>query len=309
MKNLNQVHLNGLRAIEAVGRLGSLQAAADELGVTIGAVSQQVIRAEAQLGRPVFDRLGKGMVANEIGIVFVASLTEAFRKLSDAVGQATRRESDILTISVAPVFASRWLMHRIDRFAEQFPDIRLRMDATTRLVDMTASDVDIAIRVGAGNWGDVESELLLAQQVFPVCSPSFAERLKTATDILDCPVVVDEKAMFGWDVWLDAAGIEDRDVTIRHRFSEASICLDAAVAGQGLMLAWQTLAADAIADGRLVVPFPIRAKTGFGHYFVSAVGAKESPHVRAFKSWIRRELAESMNALGLRFAKNQEPAL
>src|ERR1051325_3719250 len=100
MKNLNLVHLNGLRALEAVGRLGSLQAAAQELGVSVGAVSQQVIKAETQLGQPVFHRLPKGMAATEAARPMLARLTEGFQSLSEAVGIGRQRDDTLLTISV-----------------------------------------------------------------------------------------------------------------------------------------------------------------------------------------------------------------
>src|SRR4051794_17633263 len=142
MKNLNSVHLNGLRALEVVGRLGSLQAAAEELGVSVGAVSQQVIKAEAQLDQIIFERAPKGMVATEAGGSILSALTEGFARLSEAGSMAQRKDDTILTISVAPVFAARWLVHRLDRFAERSPTIKLRMDATTRLVNPATSDVD-----------------------------------------------------------------------------------------------------------------------------------------------------------------------
>src|SRR5215471_12754174 len=107
MHNLTTVHLNGLRALEAVARLGSLQAAAEELGVTIGAVSQQVIKAETQLGRQVFERTSRGMVATETGRNVLARLTQGFEALSEAVTLARRRDETVLTISVPPVLAAR----------------------------------------------------------------------------------------------------------------------------------------------------------------------------------------------------------
>jgi DNA-binding transcriptional LysR family regulator len=294
MKNLNSVHLNGLRAVEAVGRLGSLQAAADELGVTIGAVSQQVIKAEAQLGRPLFDRTPKGMTATETGVAVLARLGEGFQALSAAIALAQHRDDHILTISVAPVLAARWLVHRLDRFANRHPDIRLRIDATTQLVNPGTSDVDIGIRVGTGRWPGVKSELLLEQEIFPVVTPRIAATLREPADLLKVPAVIDGHAMFTWDVWLRAAGLSGRCMEERHVFNDASLCLDAAMAGQGVMLAWQTLAAYALKQKCLVDPFGIRAKTGFGHYFITAEGAREAKKVTAFKAWIREEMEESM---------------
>lgn len=294
MRNLNSVHLNGLRALEAAGRLGSLQLAADELGVSVGAVSQQVIKAEAQLDQLIFERTPKGMVVTEAGAPVLAALSEGLARLSEAVSMAQKTDETTLTISVAPVFAARWLVYRIDRFAEQFPDINLRIDATTKLVNPAASDVDLGIRVGNGQWPGVRAELLLEQEVFPVCAPRIAEGLREPRDILELPAIIDGKAMFSWEVWMREAGLSGSTLTTRHVFNDASLCLDAAMAGQGVMLAWQTLAGYSLQAGQLVAPFGIRARTGFGHYFITAEGTREPKKVRAFKDWIRSEMRETL---------------
>ncbi len=292
MNNLNTIHLNGLRAIEAVARLGSLQAAAAELGVSVGAVSQQVIKAEMQLGHPVFQRLPKGMVPVDAARPMLARLCDGFRQLSQAVALGKQRDEKLLTISVAPVFAARFLVHRLDRFSARHPEIRLRIEATTAMADFVADGVDLGIRVGSGKWPGVEAELLLQQFIFPVCSSALANRLQRPEDILDLPVIIDGRGMFTWDVWLRAAGVEPRPLDVRHVFNEASLCLDATIAGEGVMLAWQTLAAYPLKEGKLVEPFDIRAATGFGHYVVTPVGMRQPPKVKAFHQWLRQELAE-----------------
>lgn len=312
MKNLNQVHLNGLRAVEAVGRLGSLQAAAEELGVSVGAVSQQVIKTEQQLSHQIFDRQPKGMVPTDAGRDLLPRLAEGFRLLSAAIGSARRRNDNVLTISVAPVFAARWLVHRLGGFSEHHPDINLRLDATDRIVDPAGSDIDLCIRVGKGKWPGVRSELMLEQKVFPVCAPSLAAGLKTPVDLLELPAIIDGRAMFSWDVWLSAVGLAGRPVKARHVFSEASLCLDATIAGQGVMLAWQTIASHAIRAGQLVAPFGPWVPTGDGHYFVTAESARRSPKIETFKAWIREGLREDMEGLAKAAplsAADQSPAL
>ncbi|MCJ9752329.1 LysR substrate-binding domain-containing protein [Neorhizobium sp. BETTINA12A] len=290
MTNLNLVHLNGLRALEAVGRLGSLQAAADELGVSVGAVSQQVIKAEAQLGQPVFQRLPKGMMPVDAARPMLARLTEGFHALSEAVAIGRRQDDALLTISVAPVFAARFLVHRLDRFSSLHPEIRLRMDATTRLADLGVDDIDLGIRVGPGTWPGVDAELLIEQTVFPVCSPALAEKLKQPKDILKLPAIIDGPSMFSWEIWLNEAGLSGAGMATRHVFNDASLCLDATIAGQGVMLAWHTLATYALEQGRLVEPFAIRAHTGMGHYLVTRAGARMPAKVRAFREWLKTEL-------------------
>ncbi|WP_105439166.1 LysR substrate-binding domain-containing protein [Neorhizobium sp. T25_13] len=290
MSNLNLVHLNGLRALEAVGRLGSLQAAADELGVSVGAVSQQVIKAEAQLGQPVFQRLPKGMMPVDSARPMLARLSEGFHALSEAVAIGRRQDDALLTISVAPVFAARFLVHRLDRFSSLHPEIRLRIDATTRLADLGVDDIDLGIRVGPGTWPGVDAELLIEQTVFPVCSPALAEKLKEPKDILKLPAIIDGPSMFSWEIWLNEAGLSGAGMATRHVFNDASLCLDATIAGQGVMLAWHTLATYALEQGRLVEPFSIRACTGMGHYLVTRTGARAPAKVRAFRDWLKTEL-------------------
>ncbi|CDZ29509.1 LysR substrate-binding domain-containing protein [Neorhizobium galegae] len=290
MSNLNLVHLNGLRALEAVGRLGSLQAAADELGVSVGAVSQQVIKAEAQLGQPVFQRLPKGMMPVDSARPMLVRLSEGFHALSEAVAIGRRHDDALLTISVAPVFAARFLVHRLDRFSSLHPEIRLRIDATTRLADLGVDDIDLGIRVGPGTWPGVDAELLIEQTVFPVCSPTLAEKLKEPKDILKLPTIIDGPSMFSWEIWLNEAGLSGAGMATRHVFNDASLCLDATIAGQGVMLAWHTLATYALEQGRLVEPFSIRARTGMGHYLVTRAGARVPAKVRAFRDWLKTEL-------------------
>ncbi|WLR93560.1 LysR substrate-binding domain-containing protein [Shinella zoogloeoides] len=292
MKNLNRVHLNGLRALEAVGRLGSLQAAAGELGVTVGAVSQQVIKAEEQLGRAIFERTARGLKETAFGAPFLARLSAAFRQLSEAVATTQRRDDAILTISVAPIFASRWLIHRIDRFSAAHPDISLRIEATMTLVDLARSDVDLCIRVGPGGWPDVATEFLIPQVVFPVCAPALAEGIRTPQDLAAQPAVIDGNDPFTWERWLKAAGFDVPAPKARHVFSDASLCLDAALAGQGVLLGYPVLASWALKEGRLVAPFPIRVETGMGYYFVTAPGMPEPRKVSLFKRWLRAAIAE-----------------
>ena len=291
MKELNRVHLNGLRAIEAVGRLGTLQKAADELGVTAGAVSQQVIKAEAQLGRTVFERRGRGLAQTEFGRTFLARLTAGFRSLDDAVAGARGHGEAVLTVSVAPIFASRWLVPRLSSYARLHPDILVRLDASVGLMNPDTSDVDVAIRVGDGRWPGVAVDFLLPQEVFPVCAPSLAGRLKSPRDILGVPILRDANSTLSWKLWLDQFGIDESELTEGNSFTDAGLCLDAAIAGQGVMLAWQTLAHYALGVGQVVAPFPQRAVTGFGYYVVTSATRRDPPKVAGFRRWIKAELA------------------
>ncbi|TIS71834.1 MAG: LysR family transcriptional regulator, partial [Mesorhizobium sp.] len=115
MAMLNRVHLNGLRAVETVARLGSLSAAASELNVSASAVSQQVKRTEEQLGQALFERTASGLVLTEFGTVFAGRLGAGFRELAQAIALADEASQCTLVVSVAPAFASKWLLPRLSR--------------------------------------------------------------------------------------------------------------------------------------------------------------------------------------------------
>ena len=297
MEHLNQVHLNGLRAVEVAGRLGTLALAAEELSVSIGAVSQQILKTEQQLGRTLFSRTPKGLVPTPFGTQVLVYLERGFRELSRAVGLAQEPNQNLLTVSVAPVFAAKWLVPRLHSFQRAHPDLHVRIDSSIELVDLDHSDVDLAIRVGPGTWPKVKAELLLEQRVFPVCAPALAARLKTPRDLAKLPIIYDRPTVtfnifqVRWNIWLALHGMDEGMlVTAGPSFSDSALCLDAAIAGQGVMLGWHTLAMDALADGRLVKPFAEEAETGLGYYLVTSLARGNDKKIAAFKAWIRQEI-------------------
>lgn len=298
MKNLNRVHLNGLRAIEAVGRLGSLTAAAEELGVTLGAVSQQVQKGEKQLGQKLFDRKPKGLELTALGAGVMPHLTAGMRELSTGISMLTERRDDPLTVSVPPVFAAKWLVWRIKDFNAAHPNIRIRVDATMDLIDMTTSDVDVCVRVArtanAGAWPGVASTKLFDQWVFPVCSPQTAKQITLPEDVLPFPIVRDQKAIFDWDIWFEDGDPRDSDLQDGPTFSDASLCLDSTVAGQGIFLAWETLACDALAAGRVVEPFTRRVQTDFSYWLLQRPHSRKAASIGHFTRWLIAELAQSL---------------
>src|SRR4249920_242481 len=161
MQQLNRLPLRCLRAVEAVARLGSLARAAEELRVSPGAVSQQVALAEDAFGFPLFERNSRGMVVTPRAQEICALLTAGFARIASAVAIADATRDEVLTISVAPVFAARWLIWRLPEFQSAHPDIRVRLDASVDLVDPGhRGDVDLCIRVGRGKWPGVEAERL-----------------------------------------------------------------------------------------------------------------------------------------------------
>jgi LysR family glycine cleavage system transcriptional activator len=297
---LNAIHLNGLRAVEVLARRGSLRQAAEELGVSPSAVSQQVSRAEAQLGQIVFVRRPGGLRLTEFGSAFVAHLSSGFRELENAVALAARQTQGTVVVSVAPAFASRWLLPRLATHFQRHPDVLVRIDATTRLVDLDRSDVDVAIRLGDGGWPGVAAELLLEETVFPVCIPRLAGKLRRIADLADAWAITDENAMISWDRWFAAMGEAPVAMHRGAHFGDPMLAMDAVLAGHGVMLAWQMLAADALADGRLVAPFGTHVQSGLGYWLVRRRHGRESRTTANFCRWLREEIAATPESHGTR---------
>ena len=289
MRTLNRVHLNGLRAAEATARLGSQQAAAAEIGVSVGAVSQHVLKLERQLGHSLFERTGRGLRLTPFGERFLGQVGVGLAAVERALADALAEEG-VLTLSVAPVFAAKWLVPRLNAFSRQHPEIRVRLDASVAIKHPDETDIDLAIRVGDGRWPGVRCEFLLPQEVFPVCTPEIAARLRRLGDLATAPIVRDANTTLDWELWLREVGAGEVTVPRGHEYTDASLALDAAIAGQGVMLAWQILAHDALADGRLVAPFAGRVTTGLGYYVVTSALRRPPETVRVFVTWLRSEL-------------------
>ncbi len=292
--------LNALRAFEAAGRHLSLSRAADELHVTPAAVSHQIKALEEYLGVPLFRRVNRGLLLTDAGQACLPGLRDGFASLAQAVESARRQKPNRgLTVSVAPSFGAKWLVPRLDRFTAAHPDIDVRLDASTRLVDPLQEDIDVCIRYGPGNYPGMHVECLLAEEVGPVCSPSLLEGpnpLKTPNDLcnhvllhFDAPAGDD--SMPDWKMWLAAAGVKDCDASRGPRFTMASMAVQVAVAGQGVALAGSVLVADDVAAGRLVKPFELTFPARFSYYIVCPPAIAEQPRVVAFRAWLHAEAA------------------
>ncbi len=294
MKNLNSIHLNGLRVVEAVGRLGSVKAAAREIGVTDGAVSQQLQKTEAQLGVQLFERQNRLLMPTAHLLLMQPHLTAAMSSLSTAVATTQRAREDALTISVAPVFASKWLVWRLKDFNRICPGVRVRVDATIDLIDPDTSDVDLCIRVGRGPYSGLKAEKLLSQRVFPVMSPALARHVASPADIGKLPIIRDPGQVYSWNTWLGLFGLDESMLQDGPSYSDGSLCLDAAIAGQGVFLAWETLAAYAVKAGKVVSPFPHRPATGLFYWLISGRNAPRTQAKQAFANWLRDALQASI---------------
>jgi len=285
--------LNALRAFAAAGQHLSFTRAADELHVTQAAISHQIKTLEEQLGVKLFRRLPRGLMLTESGQVYLPAVRDAFDRLATATDRLqTREASGLLTVSLLPSFAARWLVPRLSRFREAHPDIDLRVAAEERLTDFDRDGVDVAIRYGGGTYPGLYAKRILGESFFPVCSPSLidgAPPLRQPADLRHHTLLHDDMRM-DWPMWLLAAGVGDVvDARRGPAFNDSALMLQAAVDGQGVALGRRALVADDLASGCLVRPFSTSLSSAYGYYVVYPELSAGRPKVAAFEDWLTAE--------------------
>lgn len=293
MSNPFPIPLNALRAIEIVARRGALAPAAEELGVTIGAVSQHLRRAEDRLGMELFARTPQGLRPLPALAQVLPQLTAGFAQLQDGLASLAHDDERMLNVTVGSVFASRWLIWRINKFSQRHPGMEVRLNVTAAMLDLNRPDIDCGIRFGHGDWPGVTTSLIGGRAYQPVCSPLLLDRLSQPADLAHVPVIEDETSMLDWPVWLKQAGLDPDFSLSGPLYSDASLAFDAAIAGQGVLLAADMMTADAISDGRLVRPFDLPVEGGQGYFLAQAKGRRDSKKLALFRAWLAEEVPAS----------------
>ena len=289
--------LNALRAFEAAGRHLSFSKAAAELNVTPAAVSQQVKALEDYLGTALFRRLNRALLLTDAGQLSLPALSEGFDRMAEAVASIEGSQDEtVLGVSVSPSVAAKWLMPRMERFYRAHPGIDLRIDATEALADFDADGIDVAIRYGVGNYPGMHVDVLMEEEVFPVCSPKLLAEaaISSVADLGRVPLlhlswVSHDGSWPDWRMWLAAAGHPDIDTTRGPRFGQFGMAVDAAIEGLGVALGSTAVVADDLAAGRLVKPFDLTIAPPFKYFLVCPERRADRPHIAAFRSWIMAE--------------------
>jgi len=295
--------LNALRAFEASARHLSYVKAASELYVTPAALSHQVKRLEAYLGVQLFRRLPRGLMMTDVAQRLLPELQDVFRLLDDALEKASEGEqSGPLTISVAPMFAVKWLVPRLGDFDAAHPEIDLRLSSSLELADFGRDGIDAAIRLGGGRYPGLHSDKLFDESLTPMCSPRLLEGEKeklSPADLERFTLLHDDSMAFSasaptWSSWLAAADAPPVDTTHGPRFAQPEHALQAAVDGAGFALGWRFLARDDVAAGRLVAPFELSLPLGSAFYLVLPEAYAGRPKLAKFRDWLLYEVAGSV---------------
>lgn len=299
------VHLNALRAFEASARHLSFSDAARELNVTPAAVGQLVRGLEEWLGTPLFHRSTGGrarLVVTAAAERALPDIRAGFDRLS--LGLTRLQEGSatgVLTVTVSPAFAAKWLLPRIDRFQAARPETDVRLDTSIKLLDFGAQGIDIGVRYGAGSWPGLTAEKLMDEDIYPVCSPALqrrSPRLRKPSDLAGQTLIhdlsVDSRVGFAtWEGWLEHVGLTGISTRRGLRVNNSAAVLQAAIDGHGIALARSVMARDDLAAGRLVRLFPeIEFTAALAYYIVYRSECANLPRLVAFRDWLVSEAAK-----------------
>jgi LysR family transcriptional regulator, glycine cleavage system transcriptional activator len=303
--------LNALRAFEAAARHLSFKKAARELHVTAGAISHQVKLLEDHLGVALFRRLTRALELTAEAHAMLPKVREGLDNLAEAVERVRAREElQALTVMAPPNFSARWLVPRLSRFTNAHPMLELHVASRPSMIDGRENVTPVQpvegreeapvvmVRFGNGHYPGMVVDELFSARYMPICSPKLLRgkhALKAPADLKHHTLLHDDTVLEDvrptWADWLEKAGVTGVDTGRGTHFSDASLALEAAIEGMGVVLAMRPLVLADVEAGRLAVPFDIAAETPYAFYLVTPEGALNNPSVAAFREWLLAETA------------------
>jgi LysR family transcriptional regulator, glycine cleavage system transcriptional activator len=284
--------LNALRAFEAAAQRGNFAAAAAELHVTHWAIGKQIKLLEDWLGVPLFERRARGVSLTDEGAELLADTSEAFARLAAAAAklrrpEAVRRVSGVVRVNVPTSFALRWLIPGLVEFQRLFPNIDVRISATSRRLRYIGSAADFGVRL---NWQPTQgfrSQVLMKDWQLPACSPDLlrSRPVNSVEDLRRHVLLHSATTRSAWPQWLAAAGHPDLPPLRHVELEHVHLQLQAAVDGLGIAIASKPLIERDIAAGRLVCPIAEPECDG-GDYVLVSEDRPDTAASCAFRDWI-----------------------
>lgn len=281
-----------ISVFHAAARVGSISRAAQDLGVTPSAVSQQIHSLETQLGISLMAKAGRRVVLTEAGERYFAMIGDEIERISDATDRIRGfRSPTTLTVRATPSVASKWILPRLGTFLAAHRDLEVHLDATNEPSEFGREDVDLEIRHGEGRWPGVFVEGLAEERFMPVCAPSLCPA--GGAEPAGLPryrLIHSVKSQLTWNGWFSTAGVTPGVRWQRVLFDRAHMAIDAAADGMGIALESTLLMSRELREGKLVCPVPRPPRISLTTlWIVCPHGQLRHRKVRAFLEWLRGE--------------------
>jgi LysR family transcriptional regulator, glycine cleavage system transcriptional activator len=304
--------LQTLRAFEAAARLQSYSKAAEELGLTHGAISHRIRDLEEQLGIALFKRSGNSMIPSTEGQQLLGKVRQGLSLLEQAFASpraapAARARAPVV-VSTVPSMASTWLFKRLTEFRAEHPGIDIDLRVSERLSDYKKERIDLGIRLGAGGWAGLHAEPMFEEALTPVCTPEYRNRigLNTPADLARATIL--RNVWTPWVRWFAAAGLDWPEPATGPMFDDSPLMLRAALDSQGVALGRHWLAVDELRAGRLVAPFPISIRDDFQYWLAWPAGRVPNADAVLLRQWLQTKAAAEAHPCPLGQPCSTDPA-
>lgn len=291
--------ITALRTLEALDRLGSASAVADEMALTQSAISRQLQTLEAQLGADLVCRDRKRLSLTQAGQEYVQQIRPALSQIAQAaVKLHVAPVGGTLNLAILPTFGMRWLVPRLPDFARLHPDITINMSTRLRPFNFASENFDAALHFGEPNWPGTDRLLLRMEQVLPVCSPDLLPKGATgsAEALLKLPLLHIQTRPQAWQEWFRQMGVDAPHPlpgTVHDQFATIN---QAALHGLGIALMPNYVVEQDLATGKLVAAFPEAVETVGAYYLVWPREKSDDPSLRQFRHWLASQ-AQTEEAL------------
>ncbi|QIA00782.1 choline sulfate utilization transcriptional regulator [Pseudomonas fluorescens] len=302
---LGDLSLDLLRAFEAAARHRSFTAAAVELGTTQPAISQQIKRLEEQLGTRLFDRIYRGIELTEVGSILFEQVTLGLQNIDAGLSAiSSQQQHEVLQVATDFAFAAYWLMPRLHRFHEAYPQVDVSLVTSERNHNMLRPDIDVAVLFGDGRFKQGESHWLFSEEVFPVCSPQLLKDRPLplpAQALMDFPLLhlrgENSSNWFDWSRLFRALNISAPPAPGQLRFDNYTLLIQAAIGGQGVAIGWRHLVDNLLSQGLLCRPIAETSLSRLGYYVVLPQRKRRGALIQTFVDWLMAEQASSAESL------------
>ena len=281
-------HLRALQAFDVAATRKSLSKAANDLGVTHGAVSRQIKQLEHYLDVTLLHRLPGGVDLTDAGARLHLATQDAFTALEKGIAATKRTQRRrTVTISLSSSLAIKWLVPKLQDFRTRHPGISVLLDTDDHYTDFSNSDVDVALRYGSGEWHDMVCERLNDEHLIAVAAPSILPKGPASPAAIAHLPLLHDQFHPHWDTWAKAVGLAASGFQSKSAaFPDSAVLIAAALDGQGAMLVRQILVADDIKAGRLVRLSDTAIEQDKALYFICRDGDQRSPPIRALHAWL-----------------------
>lgn len=303
MTDKSKYPLNALWAFEAAARHQSFIKASHELFVTPSAVSHQVKKLEHYFGCQLFTRNPKSLKITEDGKDLLLSIQIHMKNLNNAVSAfKTHRGHNTLTISVAPAFASKWLVPRLTKFYKENPDLDLRVSSKLEMIDFINDGFDAAIRFTEKTDSSLVYVKLFDEVATPLYSPLLQnKKLKSVEEVLNYTLLHDDSILYqdnatSWSAWFKENNLKLIDKPRGPHFSHPDHAIQACLDGAGILIGWKNLLSHEISCGRLIQPFEKSLSMNGAFYLVYPYDNSYKPKIKALETWLLKTQSQASKA-------------